>query len=67
MLLSCATVWIQSPLAIPAKAEELRAAVGPEKYEAVVIEAIQNVGRKSLPSDATMFLESINLASLRAN
>lgn len=50
------------PLAIIAKAEELRASIGPEKYEPIVIEAIQNIGCKSLPSNATEFLESLNLS-----
>ncbi len=45
------------PLAILAKAEELRVTIGSEKYEALVIEAIQGIGRCILPKDAAEFLE----------
>jgi len=45
-----------------AKAEELRLAVGSEKYEAIVTKAIQNVGYNSFPSTANQFLESLMLS-----
>lgn len=48
------------PSLIVAKAEELRMAVGAEKYETLVIEAIQNVGFRPLPGDAAEFLETLN-------
>jgi hypothetical protein len=48
------------PSSLIAKTEELRASLAPGKYEAVLIEAIQNVGRKSFPKDATEFVESLN-------
>lgn len=50
------------PSSIIAKAEELRAAAGPEKYEIIVIQAIQNVGYNSFPSTANQFLESLTLS-----
>ncbi len=50
------------PLAVVSKAEELRSSIGSKRYEALLVEAIQNVGRSSLPRDATEFLETLNLA-----
>lgn len=50
------------PPATIARAEELRTSIGPEQYEALVIEAIQNVDRQPLPSNATEFLETLNLS-----
>ncbi len=50
------------PPSIIAKTEESRESISSEKYESSVIEAIQNVGRTSLPKDATEFLESLNLS-----
>lgn len=50
------------PPAIIRKAEELHSSIGPDKYEALLIEAIQNLGRSSLPSNATEFLEALNLS-----
>lgn len=52
------------PASTIAKTEELRATIGPEKYEALVIEAIQNGNSNSLPCNATEFLEILN-ASLQ--
>lgn len=51
-----------SPVII-AKADELRTSVGQEKYEELVVSAIQNVGCTSLPKDATEFLESLMVSS----
>ncbi|MGL5168982.1 MAG: hypothetical protein ACRC9K_24135 [Afipia sp.] len=44
------------PLAVISKTEELRAIIGPKKYEALVMEAIQNVGCTSLPKMRQNFL-----------
>lgn len=48
------------PLTILAKTEALRVKIGQEKYEAALIEAIQNIGHTTLPQDASEFLNSLN-------
>jgi hypothetical protein len=48
------------PLAIISKTKELRTAIGPEKYEALLIEATRRVGRTSFFKDASEFLEMLN-------
>ncbi len=47
------------PESIIATVEKMRATVGPEKYEELVGNAIQNIGRNTLPKDATEFLKAI--------
>lgn len=48
------------PLAIIAKTEELRATIGPKKHEELLVSAIQDIGRGSIPKDATEFLQILN-------
>ena len=48
------------PQALISNTEELRRIIGREKYEALLIEAIQNVGPNFLPCNATDFLETLN-------
>lgn len=50
------------PPTVIEKTEELHSSIGPKNYEALLVEAIQNVGRSSLPSNANEFLEALNLS-----
>lgn len=47
------------PDSIIAAADKMRSTLGLKKYEELVGDAIQNIGRGTLPKDATEFLEAI--------
>lgn len=50
------------PAAMVAEVERMRSDVGTEKYEELLIGAVQNIGRGTLRKDATEFFESLKLA-----
>ncbi|RTL77237.1 MAG: hypothetical protein EKK35_17900 [Bradyrhizobiaceae bacterium] len=47
------------PESLIAAADKMRSTLGPEKFAGLVGDAIQNIGRGTLPKDATEFLEVI--------
>ena len=49
------------PQFIIAKTAELHATVGHERYEQLVGFSVKNVGRTTLPNNATEFVQSLNL------
>jgi hypothetical protein len=52
----------QVPSSLMHRTEVLNIAVGPEKFEEVLVVAIQDVGHRHVPNDATEFLEILNRA-----